>query len=87
MTCDKCNGGIGFFSIGGLCADCWADKEYQRLIDIDSMKLLKFVDAMSAVTEPKVKTSEAIHYLDRATDHIKQAVEILSAFTEKYANK
>jgi hypothetical protein len=63
------------------------DEEHQRLVKIDSEDLMEFMESISDIVQPNVKTSEAMHYLDRASDHIKQAVEILTAFTEKYASK
>lgn len=59
-------------------------EERERLAALapDREKLTAFAETIAAIAPPIVKSSEAMHYLERACDHIQQAAVILRSFSE-----
>lgn len=60
-------------------------EERERLAALapDREKLVALADAIAQLSTPAVNSSEAMHYLDRAQDHLNQAIEILQSFSAK----
>ncbi len=59
-------------------------EERERLAALapDREKMTAFAEAIATIAPPVVNSSEAMHYLDRACDHIQQAAIILRSFSE-----
>lgn len=59
-------------------------EERERLAALapDREKLTAFAETIATIAPPVVKSSEAMHYLERACDHIQQAAVILRSFAE-----
>lgn len=59
-------------------------EERERLAALapDREKLTAFAETIATLAPPVVKSSEAMHYLEHACDHIQQAAVILRSFSE-----
>ena len=59
-------------------------EERERLAALapDREKLTAFAEVIATIAPPVVKSSEAMHYLERACGHIQQAAIILRSFSE-----
>lgn len=59
-------------------------EERERLAALapDREKLTAFAETIATIAPPVVKSSEAMHYLERACDHLQQAAVILRSFAE-----
>ena len=58
------------------------ERERQAALAPDREKLTAFAETIATLAPPVVKSSEAMHYLERACDHIQQAAVILRSFSE-----
>ena len=63
------------------------EREHRAAMAPDFEKLAAFAKAIAALPSPDVTTSEAIHYLHHANEHLNQAVELLEDFAAKYGKK
>lgn len=60
------------------------EREHRAAMAPDFEKLAVFAKAIESLQSPEVTTSEAIHYLHHANEHLNQAVELLHDFAAKY---
>lgn len=63
------------------------EREHRAAMAPDFEKLAVFAKAIEGLQSPEVTTSEAIHYLHHANEHLNQAVELLEDFAAKYGKK
>lgn len=63
------------------------EREHRAAMAPDFEKLAAFAKAIADLPSPDVTTSEAIHYLHHASEHLNQAVELLEDFAAKYGKK
>lgn len=63
------------------------EREHRAAMAPDFEKLAAFAKAIADLPSPDVNTSEAIHYLHHANEHLNQAVELLNDFAAKYGPK
>lgn len=60
------------------------EREHRAAMAPDFVKLAEYAKAILAIPSPDVNTSEAVHYLHHANEHLNQAVELLHDFAAKY---
>lgn len=63
------------------------EREHRAAMAPDFEKLAAFAKAITDLRSPEVTTSEAIHYLHHANEHLNQAVELLEDFAAKYGEQ
>ncbi len=63
------------------------EREHRAAMAPDFEKLAAFAKAIEDLPSPDVTTSEAIHYLHHANEHLNQACELLHDFAAKYGKK
>jgi phage-related minor tail protein len=63
------------------------EREHRAAMAPDFEKLAAFAKAIEDLPSPDVTTSEAIHYLHHASEHLNQACELLHDFAAKYGKK